>query len=166
MQETRQQLELLTNHEVDYVIVGGVAAALHGSSIPTYDLDVCYSRKPENLERLARALTSVHATLRDAPPGLPFTPDFETLRRGLNFTLDTDLGPLDLLGEVLGVGGFEETRQDAVMCELFGHPHAVLAIEKLIAAKKAAGRAKDLNMLPELEAIRENAKTIPPDSAS
>ncbi len=79
--------------------------------------------------------------------------------------LDTDIGPLGLLGEVLGVG-FDEALQDAVVCELFGHRHAVLAIDKLIAAKRAARRAKDLNMLPELEAIRESAKGIPPDPAS
>ena len=161
MQETRQQLELLSEYEVDYVIIGGVAAALHGSSVPTYDLDVCYSRKRDNLERLARALASVHATLRGAPSGLPFKPDAETLRSGLNFTLDTDVGALDLLGEIAGVGSYVEARQDAVTYELFGRSHPVLAIGKLIAAKKAAGRVKDLNIIPELEAIREKTGEPP-----
>ena len=155
MQGTRQQLELLSNHRVDYVIVGGVAAALHGSSVPTFDLDVCYSRKPQNLERLASALLSVHAQLRGAPTGLPFKPDVATLQRGLNFTFDTDLGPLDLLGEVAGVGGFAEASAGAVLHELFGRSHLVLNLDKLIAAKRAAGRPKDLNAIPELEAIRE-----------
>ena len=81
MQETRQQLELLAKYKIDYIIVGGVAAALHGSSFVTYDLDVCYSRKTDNLERLSQALMSVHAKLRGAPAGLPFTPDAETLLR-------------------------------------------------------------------------------------
>jgi hypothetical protein len=166
MLEIRHQLELLSSYSVDYVIVGGVAAALHGSSIPTYDLDVCYSRESDNLDRLAQALISVHARLRGAPPGLPFVPEAETLRKGLNFTFETDIGSLDLLGEVLGVGGFEESRQDAVIYELFGKPHHVLAIDKLIAAKKAAGRIKDLNMIPELEAIREVTTRSSPDSDS
>jgi len=94
--EIKQQLQLLSHYGVDFVIVGGVAAALHGSSIPTYDLDVCYDRSHSNLDRLAQALLAVHAVLRGAPTGLPFVPDAETLRCGLNFTLDTDIGPLDL----------------------------------------------------------------------
>src|SRR5437667_12798993 len=129
MQETRQQLELLAKYKIDYIIVGGVAAALHGSSFVTYDLDVCYSRKTDNLERLSQPLMSVHAKLRGAPAGLPFTQDAESVREGLNFTFDTDLGPLDLLREVLGVGELEEAQESAVMYDLFGRDHAVLAIE-------------------------------------
>ena len=64
MEEVKQQLELLSRYSVECVIVGGVAAALHGSSIPTYDLDVCYARDLANLDRLAKALTAVRATLR------------------------------------------------------------------------------------------------------
>jgi hypothetical protein len=155
MEEISQQLELLARYRVECVIVGGVAAALYGSSIPTYDVDVCYARDKDNLDRLAQALIAVHASLRGAPTGLPFMLDAETLRRGLNFTFDTDLGPLDLLGEVSGVGGFAEAREGASIYELFGHPYPVLAIDKLIAAKRAAGRKKDLDIIPELEAIRE-----------
>ncbi|MBI4472897.1 MAG: hypothetical protein HY646_09530 [Acidobacteria bacterium] len=106
MQEIRQQLELLSSYGVECVIVGGVAAALHGSSLPTYDLDVCYARDSGNLDRLARALIAVHAVLRGAPAGLPFVLDAETLKKGVNFTFDTDIGPLDILGEVPGVGHF------------------------------------------------------------
>ena len=158
MQEVKQQLQLLSGYGVEFVIVGGVAAALHGCSIPTYDLDVCYARSTANLDRLAQAMIAVHATLRAAPSGLPFTPDTDTLRRGLNFTFDTDIGPVDLLGEVLGVGGFVEARENAVSYELFGHAYLVLALDKLISAKRAAGRKKDLNILPELEAIQEHLR--------
>lgn len=156
MEGIRDQLELLSRYAVDCVIVGGVAAALHGSSVPTYDLDICYARDTANLHRLAEALNAVHAALRGAPPNLPFILDAKTLRNGLNFTFDTDIGPLDVLGEVSGVGGFAEAREGAVVYELFGNPYPVLALDKLISAKRAAGRKKDLDMIPELEAIREH----------
>jgi hypothetical protein len=135
--------------------VGGVAAAIHGSLLLTNDLDVCYARDAANLKRLAEALQSVHARLRNAPQGIPFILDAETLKRGLNFTFTTDIGDLDLLGEVRGVGHYEEVLAGSVSVELFGYRFAVIDIGKLIAAKRAAGRPKDLIALPELEAIQE-----------
>src|SRR6266849_8084084 len=98
-------VEALTSHGVAFVVVGGVAAVAHGSSIVTRDTDLCYARDKQNLERLVRAIAPFHPRLRGAPPGLPFLWDAKTLHRGLNFTLATDLGDLDLLGEVSGVGG-------------------------------------------------------------
>src|ERR1043166_6207438 len=83
-------LRLLGEYKVDCVIVGGVAAAIHGSMILTNDLDVCYAREQPNLKRLAAALQSVHARLRNVPEGLPFILDAETLHRGLNFTFTTE----------------------------------------------------------------------------
>lgn len=156
MKEIERQLVLLAQHNVDFVIIGGVAATLHGSSYLTKDLDVCYARNEGNLERLADALRSVNARLRGAPEDIPFRVDAETLRKGLNFTFATDIGPVDLLGEVAGVGGFKEARADAVVHELFGFKCAILSLDKLIAAKRAAGRTKDLLTIPELEAIRES----------
>ena len=149
------QIRLLATFGVDCIVIGGVAATLHGSEIPTTDLDVCYARNPENLERLATALQSVHARLRNAPEDIPFIPDAETLRRGLNFTFNTDIGSLDLLGEVRGVGNYEDVLPGSLVFELFGSPFAVIDIDKLIVAKRTAGRGKDLIVLPELEAIRE-----------
>lgn len=146
---------LLGEYKVECVIVGGVAAAIHGSSLLTNDLDVCYSRDPANLRQLADALQSVHARLRNAPEGLPFILDAETLQRGLNFTFATDIGDLDLLGEVRGVGHYDEVRANSVTVELFGYRFFVIDIGKLIVAKRAAGRPKDLIALPELEAIQE-----------
>ena len=148
-------LKLLGEHKVDCVIVGGIAAAIHGSMLLTNDVDVCYARDPENLKRLAGALQSVHARLRNAPEGLPFILDAETLKRGLNFTFATDIGDLDLLGEVRGVGHYEEVLVGSITVELFGYRFAVIDIGKLILAKRAAGRPKDLMALPELEAIQE-----------
>jgi len=155
MEEVKQQLELLSRYGVECVIVGGVAAALHGSSIPTYDLDVCYARNPANLEKLAAALQTVHARLRGAPEDIPFILDAETLRRGLNFTFNTNIGSLDLLGEVRGIGYYEDVLVGSMTYELFGYQFAVIEIGKLIVAKRTAGRAKDLIAIPELEAIQE-----------
>jgi len=78
-------LRLLGEYKVDCVIVDGVAAAIHGSSLLTSDLDVCYARDAANLLRLAEALQSVHTRLRNAPEGLPFILDAETLRRRFKF---------------------------------------------------------------------------------
>jgi hypothetical protein len=148
-------LRLLGEHKVDCVIVGGIAALIHGSLLLTNDVDVCYARDPENLKRLAGALQSVHARLRNAPEGLPFILDAETLKRGLNFTFTTDVGDLDLLGEVRGVGHYDEVFADSITVELFDYRFAVIDIGKLVIAKRAAGRPKDLLALPELEAIQE-----------
>jgi predicted nucleotidyltransferase len=148
-------LRLLGDYEVEFVIIGGVAATLYGSAQLTQDLDVCYARNPPNLERLARALHSVHAHLRGAPDNVPFILDAETLRKGLNFTFTTDIGTLDLLGEVRGVGYYEDVVEGSVTYELFGYQFPVIDIGKLIIAKRAAGRPKDLIAIPELEAIQE-----------
>jgi hypothetical protein len=148
-------LRLLGEYKVDCVIVGGIAAAIHGSSLLTNDLDVCYARDAANLKRLAEALQTVHTRLRNAPEGLPFILDAETLKRGLNFTFTTNIGDIDLLGEVRGVGHYEDVMVGSVTADLFGYQFAVIDIGKLIAAKRAAGRPKDLIALPELEAIQE-----------
>jgi hypothetical protein len=150
-----RQVRLLGKFNVDCVIVGGVAGTLHGSEIPTTDLDVCYSRNRSNLERLTKALQSVHAHLRNAPAEIPFILDAETLWRGLNFTFTTEIGSLDLLGEVRGVGYYEDVLPGSLIYELFGFPFAVIEIGKLMVAKRTAGRPKDLLMVIELEAIQE-----------
>jgi hypothetical protein len=150
-----RQLKLLGSFEVEVIVVGGVAATLHGSEFPTTDLDVCYARTPDNLEKLAKALQSVHARLRNAPENLPFILDADTLDKGLNFTLATDIGSLDLLGEVRGLGYYGDVLPGALIFEIFGYRFPVVEINKLILAKRTAGRAKDLVVVTELEAIRD-----------
>jgi hypothetical protein len=158
MAEIAQGLKLFADFKVDCVVVGGVAAGAHGSSQITMVVDVCYSRDRANLIRMTQALLSVHATLRGAPKGLPFLLDEETLKRGLNFTFDTDIGKIDILGEVQGVGTYNDCLRHSSEVELFGHLCRVLSLEKLIAAKRAAGRGKYLSALPELEAILEHRR--------
>lgn len=143
-----QMLPLLAEAGVEFVIVGGLAAIVHGSARATFDLDICYSRTAANIERLA-------PHLRGAPLDLPFRFDAATVRKGLNFTLTTNLGDIDLLGEVSGVGGFDAALRDSIPVQIFGHEFRVLTLDSLIAAKHAAGRPKDLTDLHTLEALRD-----------
>ena len=154
----RTVIEILVDAGVEFVIVGGLAATVHGSARLTQDLDVVYRRTPENLSRLADALAPYRPYLRGAPPGLPFTLDADTLRRGLNFTLSTALGPLDLLGEIAGAGTYDDIFLDTVELRLFDRSCRVLGLEALIRAKRAAGRPKDLEVIAELEALSEESR--------
>lgn len=155
MTDFRALFAALTDAGVEYVVVGGVAATVHGSTRLTQDIDVVYGRSDENLARLEEALAPFHPYPRGAPPGLPFEWSRETLKRGLNFTLTTDVGAIDLLGEVVGGGGYGELVHRSEPVDLFGHEVLCLGLDALIAVKRAAGRPKDLEAIAELEAIRE-----------
>ena len=148
-------LRTLSGAGVEFIIVGGVAANLHGALRTTLDLDVVYNRARANLGRVASALAPIHPYLRGAPAGLPFTFDEAAIQRGLNFTLTTDLGDIDLLGEVTGGGSFDELRAASDSFELDGSTYLVVSLPLLIALKRAAGRAKDREALAELEALLE-----------
>ena len=148
-------LRLLTEQEVAFIIIGGVAAVIHGSSRLTQDLDVVYQRSPQNLTRLVQALAEQSPYLRGAPPGLPFQWSVTTLRMGLNFTLETSVGPLDLLGEVTGGGSYEDLLEHTIEVEVFGVRCRCLDLPALIRTKRAVGRPKDLEAIAELEVIWE-----------
>jgi hypothetical protein len=146
-------VQTLVDAEVDFVIIGGWSAILHGSSHTTNDLDLCFSRHAANLKRLAQALAPFHPRLRDLPADLPFVWDEVTLRNGTVFTLSTDLGMIDLLAEVSGVGGFDEVKSHSELIQAFDRSVWTLDLPSLIRAKRAAGRDKDLRVLPELESL-------------
>lgn len=148
-------LRSLSGAGVQFIIIGGAAATAHGSARLTQDLDVVYERSPANLERLVRALAPHQPYLRDAPAGLPFRLDAETLRRGLNFTLTSKLGDLDLFGEIAGGGTYQSLEPHTISIDLFGVRCLCLGLDKLIEVKRAAGRPKDLEVIAELVAIRE-----------
>ena len=95
-------LAALAEHEVRYVLIGGIAVVLHGSDRTTFDLDVVYARDPENLARVAAAIKPLRPKLRTRDGDIPFLWDARTLQAGLNFTLFTDAGWLDLLGKRRG----------------------------------------------------------------
>lgn len=158
-------LETLKHGEVNFILVGGVAATAHGASRLTQDVDIVYQRSPENLEHLANALRDLNPYLRDAPPGLPFRWDAAMLKGGLNFTLTTTLGELDLLGEITGGGYYEDLIPYCITLNLFGSDYLCLNLERLIHVKLAAGRPKDLEAISELEAMHEARKRTDSDPA-
>ena len=116
-------LQALHNVGVEFIVVGGAAATAHGSVRLTLELDVVYRRTTENLTRLVRSLAPIHPYLRGAPPGLPFQWDEDTLRRGLNFTLVTDVGWLDVLGEIAGGGDYDALLPFTDTLTIFGNAY-------------------------------------------
>lgn len=155
MTDVPSLLKLLAQQQVEFIVIGGVAAGAHGSARSTKDLDVVYRRTPENIARLVACLQPHQPYLRGAPPGLPFRFDAEMISRGLNFTLTTDLGALDLLGEVTGGGGYEALLPHAIELKVFGVSAKTLGLKRLIEVKRAAGRPRDLDAVAELEALLE-----------
>jgi len=155
MLEVEALLRQLSNSRVAYVLIGGLAMRAQGSAHITEDLDICYARSASNLDAIAAALAPLHPYLRGAPRGLPFCLDAATLQAGLNFTLDTDLGDVALIGEVSGVGTYEQAYAQSDEQIMFGLTVRVLSLEGLIAAKRAAGRVKDRGHLLELEELKK-----------
>jgi len=155
MNDFERILTSLRSADVAFVIVGGVAATVHGSARLTSDVDVVYERSRPNIERLVTALKPLNPYLRGAPPGLPFKFDIETVRRGLNFTLTTDAGPMDVLGEITGVGDYRAVLAVSEQLTLYGAPYQCINLDALIVSKRAAGRPKDLEAVAELELIRD-----------
>lgn len=154
--EYLDSLESLTQHGVRFVVIGGVAGNLRGSTTVTQDVDVCYARERENLVRMAAALQELHARLRGAPPDVPFILNAKTLEMGDHFTFVTDVGSLDILGHPSGIpGGYEELERAADEMDLGTFTVKVAAIDDLIRMKRAAGRPKDLIEVEVLGALRD-----------
>lgn len=143
----------LTTTNVRFVVVGGVAAAAHGSQYVTNDLDVCYDAEPGNVQRLAALLASWDAYPRGIEPGLPFFMDERQFRAQPTMTLTTREGDIDVLRHVAGVGEYANARDRSVEIDAFDVRFRLLDLPSLIAAKRAANRPKDLAHLLELEAI-------------
>ncbi len=152
-------LRVLVEAEVEFILIGGFAGTVHGSVRFTVDLDVVYHRSPANIERLVEAITPFHPYLRGAPPGLPFLFDVPTVKRGLNFTLITDLGELDVLAEIPG-GQYSTLLPFAETTPIGDRNCLVLSLEKLIEVKRAAGRPKDLEAVAELEVLLEEKENL------
>jgi hypothetical protein len=150
-----EPLKVLCSAEVRFVIIGGVAMSLQGSAFVTNDLDVLYARDVENIRKLVAALKPYEPQLRVPGGEVPFRFDERTIKNGLNFTLVTRLGWIDLLAEVAGIGDFEAAKKMSKEIRLGDQVVHVLSLSGLIKAKKTAGRHKDLMSLPELEALEE-----------
>jgi hypothetical protein len=139
--------------DADHGHGGGGAAVLHGSSMVTRDLDVCANLSGENLQKLRDVFRDLHPVHRISPVRHSFLEIPEPGTSLINLYLQTDLGALDVLGSITGIGNFDQVRESAVEMELFGRKVKVLALEPLIRAKEAMGRPKDLLAATELRAI-------------
>src|SRR5690606_30087075 len=148
-------LRLLIAADVEFIVIGGVAGIAHGSATFTQDVDVVYRRSPENIRRLVLALANKNPYPRDVPEGLPFIWDERTFEQGLNFTLTTSIGSLDLLGVIPGGGDYEQLLPDTIALKVYGVECTCIKLDKLISVKEAAGRPKDIQSIAELRALLE-----------
>ncbi len=145
----------LSEHSVEYVIVGGVAITLHSTGYITQDLDFCYRRTKENISRLASALVPFKPIPRDWDKTLPYIFDATTLWNETNFTFETSIGAIDLLGKVKGIGDYTEALKNSISYSIYGCEISAFTLDALIISKSAADRPKDHLVLPELKALRE-----------
>lgn len=148
-------MRALEEHGVRYVVIGGLAGVAHGSPLITNDLDICYERSPENLERLAAALGALGARLRGVEEDVPFRLEARTLAAGDHFTFETLGGNLDCLGTPAGTTGYQELAAGAQEVDLEGLRVQVCSLEDLMRMKQAAGRPQDRAALEVLAALRE-----------
>ena len=147
-------LRRLAAARVDFVVIGGVAVVAQGYARATRDLDITYATDAENLERLGGVLLALHARLRGVADDVPFIPDARTLRRVQLLTLATDDGALDLLVDPAGAAPYADLRSRADRVELDGVAIRVVALDDLLAMKRAAGRPRDLVDVEALETAR------------
>jgi hypothetical protein len=157
-------IRTLNEHEVRYVVIGGLAGNLRGTPIVTHDVDVCYARDKANLERLAGSLAQLGARLRladkhEIPPTFPL--DGRALSLGDSFTLMTDAGPLDILATPTGTKGFEDLDAGASSMEVApGLSVRVASLDDLLRMKRASARSKDMLHIAELEALRDEIEAF------
>jgi predicted nucleotidyltransferase len=152
--EFHQIVDLLVRHHVEFIVIGGQAETLHGSPRVTYDVDLCYRRTRDNLQRLVAALKEIKPTLRGAPPDLPFQLDVRTFELGLNFTFDTSIIALDLLGQVEPIGQYDDLLKNAEGYPAYGTVLRAISLEDLLKVKLHINRAKDQESIAQLKAIK------------
>ncbi|MDX6674495.1 MAG: hypothetical protein QOH11_1913 [Solirubrobacteraceae bacterium] len=147
-------LRRLVARGVDFVVIGGIAGVLHGSSRATFDLDVCFATDRANLDALGEVLVGLDARLKGVRERVPFVPDAATLRKVAVLTLDTAAGELDVLAKPSGAPRYDALRRRAERYDLGGFSVLVASIDDLIAMKQATDRPKDRADVDELETIR------------
>ena len=157
MSHLEQLLGRLIRHDVEFVLVGGYAAMLYGVSLVTRDVDVCAPFTLENLQKIYKALAELHPYHRETPQQIPFVMPDDFRRKLRNLYLATDDGPVDFLGEVLGVGDFEKVLASSVITNTPAGQFRILNIDTLIIAKEAAGRDRDKIAVLQLRGIRNSA---------
>lgn len=148
-------LRVLLEHEVEFIVIGGFAAVIHGSPLPTLDLDITPLHGKANLGRLSAALSDLKAMVRavelDEP--LPFGQDADSLGAAQVWNLRTLSGDLDISFVPTGTTGYHDLRRDAAVEDFRGLPVLVASLADVIRSKEAAGRDKDRRVLPVLREI-------------
>lgn len=154
-------LRVLHEHDVRYVLIGGLAAVLHGSARSTYDVDITPDVTAENLARLSAALLALNARVRvdGLPGGLAFDHDATSLAGMTTLNTVTDAGDLDITMRPAGLPDFAEWRRDAVDIVVLGVPVVVASIDAVVRSKEAAGRPKDRAALPMLRELRNRLRS-------
>ena len=153
-------LRVLITHDIDFVVIGGLAARLHGSPTLTDDLDISHSKDRPNLERLATVLGEMDSRLRlpDPDERVDATLDWRLLHAAENLTLSTDFGPLDCLARPAGIESYGDLKRGAILMDLEMVTIRVASIDDLMRMKQAAGRRKDLIELEILAALKEEVE--------
>jgi len=155
LQNDKALLSRLKEQKVEFVIIGGVCGVLHGISLVTLDLDICCRFNKENLRRMEAAVKDLHPRHRLTANKLPLELTDDLCDRLSNIYLTTDLGMLDCLGSVAGIGDYEQVVQQSIPHSMSYGEFRILSLDALIAAKSAVGREKDLAAVKLLSAIRE-----------
>lgn len=158
--DPERMLATLSRHGVEFVLIGGVAAALNGSPLVTFDVDITPRRTEKNLARLSAALEELGARIRtvDAPEGLPFVHDARSLADANMWNLTTAAGDLDIAFVPSGTQGFDDLVRDAVSMALDGGPVVVACLADIVRSKEAAARDKDRAALPILRRLLEEQR--------
>lgn len=164
MSGLEQLLKALADSEARFVVVGAYAAIMQGSSLRTDDLDICYERTPDNYKKIIHAIAPFKPRLRGLPEELKVPFDEQSLAQGTNFTLTTNIGNIDLLGELSGVGGYTQIILDAKTMNFANVTLRIASLDTIIRSKEAADRPKDRATLPELKALQLIQKRQKPDS--
>jgi len=151
-------LNKLVKAGVDFVIVGGFAGVVHGCTYVTQDIDICFDFSADNLFRLREALCEIHPVHRMTPKLQPLEITEENYSQYKNLYLDTDIGRLDCLSVIDGIGGYQEVKKKAVPIEVEDMRLYVLDLDALIQAKRAMNRPRDKEAVLQLEAIKKIKK--------
>jgi len=157
-QNDQALLTRLKGSGLEFVVIGGVCVVYHGALLATFDLDICCPFGEENVRRIESAVKDLHPVHRLTANKLALEMTRSSFAELKNLYLQTDLGKLDCLSEVLGVGNFEAVFKQSVMANFSYGPFRFLSLDALIAAKRAAGRDRDLDAVRQLLAIKERNK--------
>ncbi len=158
MLNTKKLLQGLLENNVDFILVGGLAAVAYGASTLTQDLDVCFNFDTDNIRQLLKALEDLNPRVRAGSKNIPLGDDVQRLSQYNNLYIKTDWGDLDLLGQIKGLGDYPQVEKHAIAIEIFGCSCRILDIDSLIKSKEVLDRPKDRQVVLELKVIKEELK--------